>query len=69
MHISAEALESRKVRQSQTETVIDSWRAPIQTAGQPAFTGGVPTLPAIAAWTGQQVEAKAEILWYAIMCM
>jgi len=24
MHISAEALESRKVRQSQTETVIDS---------------------------------------------
>jgi hypothetical protein len=27
-----------------------------------------PTLPAIAAWTSQQVEAKAEILWYAIMC-
>ena len=42
---------------------------PIQTAGQPAFTGGVPTLPAIAAWAGQQVKAKAEILWYAIMCM
>jgi|GraSoi013_1_20cm_1032409.scaffolds.fasta_scaffold01598_4 hypothetical protein len=34
-----------------------------------ALAEGVPTLPAIAAWTGQQVEAKAEILWYAIMCM
>ena len=35
----------------------------------PSPAQAITSKPPIAACTGQQVKAKAEILWYAIMCI